>query len=91
MNILITGAAGFIGSHLVRTVLGPDKPLGDDARVTVLDALTYAGHRANLAPVEDELGYAPVHDFAEGLAETVDWYRTNRPFRAAPEAELQGA
>ncbi|MEU9015562.1 dTDP-glucose 4,6-dehydratase [Streptomyces sp. NPDC048479] len=61
MNILITGAAGFIGSHLVRTVLGPDKPLGDDVRVTVLDNLTYAGSRANLAPVEDERGFTFVH------------------------------
>ncbi|MET8138258.1 MULTISPECIES: dTDP-glucose 4,6-dehydratase [unclassified Streptomyces] len=61
MNILITGAAGFIGSHLTRTVLGPGKPLGDDVRVTVLDALTYAGDRANLAAVEDEPGFSFVH------------------------------
>ncbi|MDQ0841380.1 dTDP-glucose 4,6-dehydratase [Streptomyces sp. V1I6] len=67
MNILITGAAGFIGSHLVRTVLGPDKPLGDDVRVTVLDALTYAGNRAVLAPVEDKPGFTFVHgDITDG-------------------------
>ncbi|GAA2265560.1 dTDP-glucose 4,6-dehydratase [Streptomyces amakusaensis] len=61
MNLLITGAAGFIGSHLVRTVLGPDRPLGDDVRVTVLDKLTYAGDRAALAPVEDAPGFSFVH------------------------------
>ncbi|GHF52705.1 dTDP-glucose 4,6-dehydratase [Streptomyces mashuensis] len=58
MKILITGGAGFIGSHLVRTILGPGKPLGDDVRVTVLDKLTYAGCLDNLAPVADEPGYA---------------------------------
>nr|AAX98199.1 sugar dehydratase/epimerase [Streptomyces aizunensis] len=68
MNILITGAAGFIGSHLVRTILGPDKPLGDDVRVTVLDALTYAGNRASLAAVEDEPGFTFVHgDITDAL------------------------
>ncbi|MET9390129.1 dTDP-glucose 4,6-dehydratase [Streptomyces sp. NPDC006624] len=48
-RILVTGGAGFIGSHYVRTLLGPDGPGG--VSVTVLDALTYAGNRENLAPV----------------------------------------
>ncbi len=50
----MTGGAGFIGSHYVRTVLdgawGGDEP--DD--VVVLDKLTYAGNLANLAPVADD-------------------------------------
>ncbi|MBC2901990.1 dTDP-glucose 4,6-dehydratase [Streptomyces cupreus] len=46
-HFLVTGAAGFIGSHFVRELLaGPE-----DIEVTVLDALTYAGNPANLAPV----------------------------------------
>ncbi len=61
MRLLITGAAGFIGSHLVRTVLGPGRPLGDDVRVTALDKLTYAGRLENLAPVADEPGLTFVH------------------------------
>ncbi|MFI6805466.1 dTDP-glucose 4,6-dehydratase [Streptomyces luteogriseus] len=53
-RVLVTGGAGFIGSHYVRTVLGPGGP--GDITVTVLDALTYAGNRANLAPVADHPG-----------------------------------
>ena len=49
-RILVTGGAGFIGSAYVRDVLGRR----DGARITVLDKLTYAGNRANLAAVEDD-------------------------------------
>ncbi len=51
MRILVTGGAGFIGSHYVRTLLAGGYPGYEDARVTVLDSLTYAGNLANLAPV----------------------------------------
>jgi dTDP-glucose 4,6-dehydratase len=47
-RILVTGGAGFIGSCYVRDVLARD----DGTRITVLDKLTYAGNRANLAEVE---------------------------------------
>ncbi|MEW1545952.1 dTDP-glucose 4,6-dehydratase [Streptomyces tsukubensis] len=43
-KVLVTGGAGFIGSHFVKRLLRRD----DVPRVTVLDALTYAGHTANL-------------------------------------------
>ncbi|MEV7598505.1 dTDP-glucose 4,6-dehydratase [Kitasatospora sp. NPDC089797] len=58
-RILVTGGAGFIGSHYVRTLLGPLGP--DDTAVTVLDALTYAGHPANLDEVRGHPGFAFVH------------------------------
>lgn len=48
-RLLVTGGAGFIGSHYVRTLLGPDG--SPDVLVTVLDALSYAGNIANLGPV----------------------------------------
>ena len=62
MKILVTGGAGFIGSHFVRTMLTGGYPAYADADVVVLDKLTYAGNRANLAPVED----SPRLTFVEG-------------------------
>ncbi|MFF0744444.1 dTDP-glucose 4,6-dehydratase [Streptomyces sp. NPDC004111] len=55
-RILVTGGAGFIGSHYVRTLLGPQGP--GDVSVTVLDKLTYAGNLANLDEVRDHPGFA---------------------------------
>ena len=51
MRILVTGGAGFVGSHYVRTLLAGGYRGFGDARVTVLDKLTYAGNLANLEPV----------------------------------------
>jgi len=48
-RILVTGGAGFVGSHYVRTLLGPNGP--PDVTVTVLDRLTRAGDLAGLADV----------------------------------------
>ncbi|KOX05259.1 MULTISPECIES: dTDP-glucose 4,6-dehydratase [unclassified Streptomyces] len=59
-RLLVTGGAGFIGSHYVRTLLGPQGP--GDVRVTVLDRLTYAGNLANLAEVEAD----PRFSFVQG-------------------------
>jgi dTDP-glucose 4,6-dehydratase len=49
--ILVTGGAGFIGSHLVERLVAAGH------RVVVLDALTYAGHRVNLAQVSDRIAF----------------------------------
>ncbi|MFD4175956.1 dTDP-glucose 4,6-dehydratase [Streptomyces anulatus] len=48
MKVLVTGGAGFIGSHYTRTILDGGAPGWEDAEVTVLDRLTYAGNRDNL-------------------------------------------
>jgi len=58
MHVLVTGSCGFIGCHLVRILL-ETKGI---ARVTSLDALTYAGNLKNLASVEKE----PRHRFVRG-------------------------
>lgn len=47
-RILVTGGAGFIGSHFTRYLLNHYP----DYEVVVLDLLTYAGNRANLADLE---------------------------------------
>jgi dTDP-glucose 4,6-dehydratase len=54
-RILVTGGAGFIGSHYVRTLLGPSGP--GDVEITVLDLLTYAGNPANLDEVRAHPGF----------------------------------
>ena len=54
MKLLVTGGAGFIGSHYVRTVLTGAWGATEPEQVLVLDKLTYAGNLANLAPVADD-------------------------------------
>jgi dTDP-glucose 4,6-dehydratase len=51
MRLLVTGGAGFIGSHFVRSVLSDAYSWLAGADVVVLDKLSYAGNRANLDPV----------------------------------------
>jgi dTDP-glucose 4,6-dehydratase len=61
MKILVTGGAGFIGSHYVRTLLTGGYPGCEPVRVTVLDKLGYAGNLANLSRVEDDTRLTFVH------------------------------
>ncbi|KAB2344161.1 dTDP-glucose 4,6-dehydratase [Actinomadura rudentiformis] len=59
MRVLVTGGAGFIGSHYVRSLVSGEYPAWAGAHVTVLDKLTYAGNLANLEPVAG--GFTFVH------------------------------
>ena len=61
-RLLVTGGAGFIGSCYVRDVLARR----DGTHITVLDKLTYAGNRANLAPVEADAEQAARFTFMRG-------------------------
>jgi len=56
VRVLVTGGAGFIGSHFVRTLLAGGYPAFAGAEVLVLDLLTYAGTRTNL-PVDPRLTF----------------------------------
>src|SRR3954468_9608439 len=62
MRLLVTGGAGFIGSHYVRTLLSGGFQPSSVTGVTVLDKLTYSGNRANLDPVAAD----PRLSFVEG-------------------------
>ena len=53
-NVLITGGAGFIGSHVVRLFVNKYP----EYRIVNLDALTYAGNLANLRDVEEAPNYS---------------------------------
>ena len=53
MNLLVTGGAGFIGSNLVHHWVDAHP----DDTVVVVDALTYAGNRANLDAVADRITF----------------------------------
>ena len=64
MKVLVTGGAGFIGSAVIRLLAGE---LG--VRVVNLDALTYAGNLASVAPVAGSGLYGFVHaDIRDGRA-----------------------
>ena len=56
MRVLVTGGAGFIGSHFVKRLAAA----GED--VVVLDKLTYAGNPANLEGVDVELVVGDIAD-----------------------------
>lgn len=70
-NILITGGAGFIGSHVVRRFVNSYP----NYRIINLDMLTYAGNLANLADIENRPNYLFIK------ADICDFERIEKIFR----------
>ena len=83
-NLLVTGGAGFIGSHVVRLLVNKYPQY----RIVNLDKLTYAGNLANLADIENAPNYtfvkADICDF-EKMLETFRKYRIDGDTHPAAE------
>src|SRR3954469_25277838 len=92
MRLLVTGAAGFIGSTYVRVVL--DERPGDE--VVVLDKLPYAGRRENLADVEDRISFveggiedpATVREVMQGCDAVVNFAAESHVDRSIAEQDV---
>ena len=86
-TILITGGAGFIGSHLVRLMVNKYP----DYQIVNLDKLTYAGNLANLKDVERMPNYtfvkADICDFSR-MQEIFATYRVDAVIHLAAESHV---
>lgn len=86
-NILITGGAGFIGSHVVRLSVNKYP----EYRIINLDKLTYAGNLANLTDIENSPNYvfvkADICDF-ERMQEIFSAYQIDGVIHLAAESHV---
>lgn len=86
-NIIITGGAGFIGSHVVRRFV----TLYPEYRIINLDALTYAGNLENLRDIEHRPNYVFSHTNildTEALRNVFETYRVTDVIHLAAESHV---
>lgn len=86
-NIIITGGAGFIGSHVVRLFVNKYP----DYHIINLDKLTYAGNLANLKDVENKPNYtfvkADIYDF-DKIQKLMQQYHVDGIIHLAAESHV---
>lgn len=86
-NILVTGGAGFIGTHLVKYLVKKYPHY----RIINLDALTYSGNLENLMDIENESNYvfvkADIRN-SEELQEVFNTYQPDGIFHLAAESHV---
>ena len=87
MRILLTGGYGFIGSNLVRHLLGPEG-MGVSHLVN-LDKMTYAANPENLADLVDDPRHVPIQgDIGdEGLVTRLFVGRRTKGFKRDPDPQ----